>query len=770
MKKYLYILSIVAAAFVSCTKEKTEDTLANLTYFERGIRIVASAEQSRVSVDLVGEPGSLLSQMSWQNGDRIILFHNGKTYNFVTYMSGPMATFYPVEESDNIYYVDLNEPIAAYYNVSSVAADGKATFTIPAEQTEKELSNKVPLYTYASTADIYDDCLELSFKPLASVLEFKVSASLSPVTATLPSSDEFSYELTKVVLTPKDGASGYTVFNSATIDPATGTITPSGASLSPVTLNFPTPANIAVEEGRHFQMIVGKCEMNNTGAVMDWYKGDILNYTKTIWMSQDVDLISEPAHVYQPIKDKVVGLSNYTDYYSKFYGNRNTQDNFINICDDERTIILGGDILMSGSAGSRACCFPNLTWNFDGKGHYFYDFDITEDSNNKVFGFFSGVQADIKNLNFGGKNRAASINRSDVNDARGIRGYGPITDLVSGTIENVTSYIDYTLAINKTDREYNIGGIVGMVQPGNDVSIIGCKNMGSITVTQGSTAQKTYVGGIVGYSPNLSLIVADSENQADIVITKDGSGNLLAGGIAGMFKGLSMTTSINTATSLDVETNVTGDIYVAGIVGNGSSENAQEYTGLVNEAAISITKTNAGHAYTAGIIGHIWGAATLDGCVNNGDISFECTHAQTYDTQFKMGGIFGRIGSNQGATIKDCTNTGSITSDITLMPTTASRYMVGGLAGDFQTGSTMVNCAHKGSVIYAKAAGEYVTQRCCWLAAWTVPANVTATPSAKVLKGVEVNGVVIDETNYNKRNIWTVANPPAEGVLELINE
>jgi len=336
MKKYLYFLSIAAAALVSCTKEKTEDTIANLTCFEKGVRIVASAEQSKVSVDLVGEPGSLLSQMNWQVGDHITLFHNGKTYDFMTSSSGPVATFYPVNESDVIYYISEDEPIAAYYNVTSVAADGKATFSIPAEQTEKDLSNKVPLYTYASTADIYDDCLELIFKPLASVLEFKVSASLAPISATLPSSDDFSYELTKVVLTPKDGASGYTVFNSATIDPATGTITPSGASLSPVTLNFPTPANIAVEEGRHFQMIVGKCEMNNTGVTMDWYKGDILNYTKTLWMSQDVDLISEPTHVYQPIKDKVVGLSNYTDYYSKFYGNRNTQDNFINICDDEQ--------------------------------------------------------------------------------------------------------------------------------------------------------------------------------------------------------------------------------------------------------------------------------------------------------------------------------------------------------------------------------------------------------------------------------------------------
>lgn len=769
MKKYLYFLSIAAAALVSCTKEKTEDTVANLTYFEKGVRIVASAEQSKVSVDLVGEPGSLLSQMNWQVGDHITLFHNGKTYDFMTSSSGPVATFYPVNESDVIYYISEDEPIAAYYNVTSVAADGKATFSIPAEQTEKELSNKVPLYTYASTADIYDDCLELIFKPLASVLEFKVSASLAPISATLPSSDDFSYELTKVVLTPKDGASGYTVFNSATIDPATGTITPSGASLSPLTLNFPTPANIAVEEGRHFQMIVGKCEMNNTGAVMDWYKGDILNYTKTIWASQDVDLATEPAHVYQPIKDKVVGLSSYSDYYSKFFANRTKQEQFINICDDERKIILGGDIIMTGAGGNRTCCFQNLSWNFDGKGHFLYDFDVTDEASgqNRIYGFFSGVQADIKNVNFGGKNRTASITLSDASDARGSRVYAPITDLISGTIENVTSYIDYTLAINKTDKEYYIGGIVGMVQPGNDVSIIGCKNMGSITVTQGSTAQKTYVGGIFGYSPNLSLTVADSENHADLIITKDGSGQLLAGGIAGMTKGLSIIDCQNLAEIIDVEVNTTGDLFVAGIVGNGSADNKQTFKGVKNYTLLSIKKTNSGNAYSAGIIGHVWGAATLEGCENYGDVSFENSYTEEHETQFKMGGILGRIGSSQGATIKDCLNAGSITSDVAKTPKRISLYNVGGLAGDFQQGSTMINCTHRGSVVSAKENGAYVDQRGCWLAPWAVKDWIT---SASVLKGVEVNGVIVDESNYNKKNIWAAATAPDAGVLTLITE
>lgn len=763
MKKYLYFLSIAAAALVSCTKEKTEDTVANLTYFEKGVRIVASAEQSKVSVDLVGEPGSLLSQMNWQVGDHITLFHNGKTYDFMTSSSGPVATFYPVNESDVIYYISEDEPIAAYYNVTSVAADGKATFSIPAEQTEKELSNKVPLYTYASTADIYDDCLELIFKPLASVLEFKVSASLAPISATLPSSDDFSYELTKVVLTPKDGASGYTVFNSATIDPATGTITPSGASLSAVTLNFPAPVNIAAEGGKHFQMIVGKCELNNTGAVMDWYKGDILNYTKTIWASQDVDLATEPAHVYQPIKDKVVGLANYTDYYSKFYAKRNSQDDFINICDDERTIILTGDILMWGTS-NRTCSFPNLSWNFDGKGHYFYNFNVNDAANNKIIGFFTGVQADIRNLNFGGKNKDAVIDISDVTDNRGQRGYAPITDVISGTIENVTSYIDMTITLNKTDKECYIGGIVGIMQGG---SIVGCQNKGSMTVIRNNSSMKAYVGGLVGYAPNLSVTMADSQNYADISITKDGAGHLLAGGIAGMSKGPSMSNCQNLAGHLDATVLGTGEIYVAGVIGNGSSDCVQSFTGLKNYAAVSVTKTTEGHAYLAGIIGHVWGAATLEGCENYGDVSFENSYTEEHETQFKMGGILGRVGANQGATIKDCLNAGSITSDVAKTPKRISLYNVGGLAGDFQQGSTMINCTHRGSVVSAKENGAYVDQRGCWLAPWAVKDWIT---SASVLKGVEVNGVIVDESNYNKKNIWAAATAPDAGVLTLITE
>ena len=56
------------------------------------------------------------------------------------------------------------------------------------------------------------------------------------------------------------------------------------------------------------------------------------------------------------------------------------------------------------------------------------------------------------------------------------------------------------------------------------------------------------------------------------------------------------------------------------------------------------------------------------------------------------------------------------------------------------------------------------------MAAWTVLDNVTATPSASVLKGITVNGVTVDESNYAKKNIWAPQNSPSSGVLTLITE
>lgn len=768
MKKYLFLVPLLIAASVSCSKETpAEDTAgapANQVYYvDEGISIIAKAEVTKVTVTPVGEEGSYTgSQMAWEAGDQIKVYHNGKIANFVTETAGTTATFKPVTPGDVIFSVDMGKPMIAYYNVSSVAADGKATFSIAANQTEGTASNKVPLYAYSATPAMDENCVSLTFTALASVLEFKVSAA--PASAL----DGFTYNLTKVVLTPKTGATGWTAMTSGTVDPATGTITSDSQSLSPLTYNFAVSTDIV--GGKHFQLVAGACRMNNTGATMDWYKGEIQNYTKDIWASKDINLTAARVHKYQPIATKEVGLADYTDYYSKFYANRTSQANFINYCDDERTIILTGDVIMTGGKGNRTCCFSGLTWNFDGKGHYIYQFDVDNDASgqNRIYGFFSGVQADIKNVNFGGRSKVAAIHLTDSQDSRGTRSYGAITDVSSGTIENVTSYIDYTLTLSKTDKHYFIGGVVGYMSGG---TISGCHNRGTITVTH-ETGQQLYVGGVVGYANAAAITVSESHNHANIAVIKDGSGPVYAGGIVGNHRGSSISScQTDDETALAVTMSGTGEIFVGGILGSTGSA-VMTMSDLVNSADVSVTRSNAGNAYTGGILGHPWATSgtTMSGCENRGDVSFESTYDGVHDAQWKTGGIAARFGSSQGIAVSNCVNSGNVTADAAVAPTSGSKYTAAGLIADFQTGSTMSNCTQRGSVVYVKTNGEYADARAGWLAAWTVLDNVTATPSANVLKGITVNGVTIDESNYTKKNIWASQNSPSAGVLVLLSD
>lgn len=158
MKKILFFVPLVLAVLAGCEKEVVEDDPIrmdpdHLTYVEEGVRLIAGAEQSRVSFELqpgVDEGTYVASKMAWEEGDIIKVWYNGKIRRFVTTTAGRQGTFYPVNASDVISRdeFDPSNPkrLVAYYNVSSVESDGTAAFTIAAVQTEGEASNKIPLY------------------------------------------------------------------------------------------------------------------------------------------------------------------------------------------------------------------------------------------------------------------------------------------------------------------------------------------------------------------------------------------------------------------------------------------------------------------------------------------------------------------------------------------------------------------------------------------------------------------------------------------------
>lgn len=594
MKKFVYFILLFTAVFVSCKKEAPADVNndnGKIEFVKRGISIVAGAEMTKVAINPVGTEGSYTgSEMSWEPGDRIIVYHDGVTSNFVTASSGTTGVFNPETDADVITSLDSSKPVIAYYNVTSVAGDGTATFAVPAAQTEGALSNKMPLYAYDATPVVESDRLKITFNPLASVVEFKVSAAPASTLA------GFEYNLTKVVLTPKSGATGWTVMTGGTVNPATGAITPSGQSLGAITLSFASSTDIAAAE-KHFQMIIGQCQMNNTGATMDWYKGDIQNYTKDIWASKNINFTAENKHVYQPIAQKVVGLANYSDYYSKFYANRNSQANLINYCDDERAVILTADINMLGGTDPstfRATTFPNLTWNFDGKGHKIFNFLCTDAK--RITCLFSNVQADIRNVQFGASGSGAR-NSIDITDNSNGGTYGIISDISSGTIENVTSYLEWTVTVKATDKACYLGGLVGNMKGG---TIRNCYNRGrvNLVLNDGLTTSANFIaGGLVGNSGTTTCTIENCENHADVSVSVCSTGAIFSAGIIGAnFQGFSASGCKNYGNISATNTNTTDQSSVgtaqcraAGIISNVASSSMNSIVGCTNYGDITGT-------------------------------------------------------------------------------------------------------------------------------------------------------------------------------------
>lgn len=710
MKKIVFFIPLMVAVLASCNKETADGSAQAVTYIEDGLSIVAGAEMSKVTVNIDDERVNP-SYMSWEAGDHITVFHNGRSYDFITATSGETALFYPVDANNAITTIVPEQPLIAYYNVTSVAANGTATFSIPAEQTEGELSNKVPLYAYSATTEPVAGRVQLTFNPMASVLEFKVSAGLAPITNTTPSPDSFSYELTKVVLTPASGASGYTAMTSGTVNPATGVVSASETSLSALTYNFASPADIAGEDGRHFQFVIGKCQMDNTGATMDWYKNEYHNYTKTIWASKDIDFTSEYKHIYQPIAQKVVGLGNYTDYYSKFYGNRNSQANYIYYCDDERNLILTGDInLLGGTTPDkfRNTSIPGLTWNLDGKGHMIFNFLCTDEK--RLSCLFSNLNADLRNIVFGATGTSArnTINISDTNGKTGgaqayVGGnFGIVSDMNSGTLENITSYLDWTVTVHSATESCYLGGFVGAMKGG---TIRNCKNYGKVR-----------------------LIIYDGVNHT-------GSKTVSAAGFVGNSGGVYTIEDCENHDSVYVKGNLSSPAFCSGIIG-----------------ALSLQ-------------------CTVAGCTNKGNVKMISTNttdqSAVNNTQFRVAGIIGRVPANNNpydeakeAKITACVNEGEVSLECAAAVKT---NQVGGIIADYQVGNTASGCVNKGNLA-STVAGSYAANRACWFACWAGG----VVNSASVLLGSTVNGTVITTSNYAAKNIWAGNNNP--GTLSYISQ
>lgn len=643
MKACLFFIPLAAAVLVSCGKEPVGDNPSGeeggLIYVEKGVSIMAGAEtDSRVSFELLGDEGSYTgTRMSWEVGDRIKLLYGGRVRNFVNTVAGRWATFRPVSDSDVLgrdeFDPDDPQPMLAYYNVTSVAtADGTATFTIPSEQTEGEVSNKLPLYASLAEAVLVDNQIVLLFRPMASVLDFKLSAALRLKDGEgdqVLSYDGFNYKLTKVVFEPESGASGWTV-GICTFDPSDGSVTPDDDdNLSAITFNFADTTDIASTEGAHVRIIIGECRLNESGATMEWYKhASAPNYVKSIWQSKDIDLTGGHKYMYQGINPKAVGLYDYDDYKTMFYNYRYSQNaQYITLCDDERNVVLTGDIDMGdGFIYYNAA----LNWGFDGRNHCFYNFDVTDYSKP---GFFTNIAAGLKNVSFGNSDDYPAYPAVfDITDAGNYTHYGPVLDCSSGTISNVNSDVDYTLTVTHASSSRFLGGVLGRMRNGD---LDGCSFSGSLSMETDNETTHTntlHMGGIAARiipddSSNHYVTACSTGSAATISADLEAANPLYCGGIVGVcqakctFSGCSNAATI-TCSNAPGSFETSNKMVVAGIVSSLSSNKDILISNSINLGQIStIATSNVNTAESAGIIGELNGGNTVQNCGSAADLS-----------------------------------------------------------------------------------------------------------------------------------------------------
>lgn len=717
MKKFLFIAAAVAM-LAGCSQDLTADIDNAVNGTENvgswdgeGLLVEASAEDfTRVNTNV--ENG--VSYLTWEVGDQITIVHNGAAYVYVAQQAGRSSMFQPLDNANAITAVDATLPVAAFYNVATVdAATLKATFNIAAEQTEGQASNKLPLYSYAANTVVEGGKIKVTMAPLASVVEFELSASSAW------NADAFSVESSARQQYTYASAEGLVV------DAATGAIDLTAATLGTsikVNLaalhNFATKRNIAVivpgvSNTVTTEVTEGEGEAAVTTTVtthyapvyhgkacVKLYKNGAENFRRTIWSSYTADgtkTVDERKHVAQPLKDILEGhkngISTAADFKAFADEINNTTETMpvgATFCNEDGVVLLNNSISLAEFANWIAIG-QNASGTFDGvenqfNGHFdgqgntisglninynfaehqlkYTQYDGTEATYNcgsaGLFGV-CGANSSVKNLTVEGNLVLNYVRPVEVADYWLYVG-GVIAQAYGTDMENITSKVAIScgeLHNNKT----RVGGAIGRIAADSDTIISKVTNEGHINFAHcaGATAWETIAGGVIG-------IVGDgSECDLEVAdLTNNGNMNI----------------------------NSSGAALIGGIIGYATRTNEDDgvFENCVNNGNITLVAQGASNI--GGIVGQIRHYELLE-CENNGTIAI----GEGYKSSVELyaGGIAGYTnGRNSAANgevfITDCTNNGEIKIDKNAVP------MLGGIVGYTTQPVIIEGCTNKANV------------------------------------------------------------------------
>ncbi len=242
-----------------------------------------------------------------------------------------------------------------------------------------------------------------------------------------------------------------------------------------------------------------------------------------------------------------------------------------------------------------------------------------------IKGTFNGNGHTVHHLN---------ITSSSSSLALGLFGY-----LDNATVQNLTVASDCAISATATNTgtyPLRVGGIVGYVDGG---IVDNCHFMGTVSVYQPESSLQPYTGGIAGHVEYDSYY-----GTTAYVINSSNSGTITAdsyvGGIAGYLYKSYVDNCQNKVTA-----SVNGGSISGGIVG---MSNGSTMEGSTNNGSVG------GKEAVGGICGMQMGTSTIDGCVNNKDIS------ATPDSEGSSDAVAGIVGASLDSFVAGCTNNGAI--------------------------------------------------------------------------------------------------------------
>ena len=350
-----------------------------------------------------------------------------------------------------------------------------------------------------------------------------------------------------------------------------------------------------------------------------------------------------------------IGKDSYQPFMGVFDGNDHTISNiYINSDVDDENLGLFGYISTDGSNGGVIQYLRIESGTITSQGRY------------------SALGGVVGEINGGTVSECYNNSRITCNDHSSV---GGITGLISGN--GAVKYCDNYGSI-EAGSDCSVGGIAGRSNGNTSY----CTNIASVTGVDSSTTETMFVGGIIGWLGQDSIVKYCSNNGS--------YGSTISGGNAARVGGVVGYSSDGVVTSCSSEdgmikcgtSNTNGSIpYAGGVVG---------YTdGNIDDCYNTSSIAGGAYADIGGVTGFIGNAAEVYNCYNLGII-------MTDSDNVNLGGIAGvnKVLNNK---VVNCFNKSTVAG-------TGANTYVGGIVG--YNKSQILNCYNKGNSI-AGGTGSY---------------------------------------------------------------